>query len=122
MIDVRLLPDQGIAQVTLESPLDEGDFQQIAAVVDPYIHSHGRLHGILIDAEHFAGWENFAGMMSHLRFVRDHHQLVDRVAIVTDSHILAMLPAIASHFVSAEVRYFAVGDRTQALTWLESTS
>jgi stage II sporulation SpoAA-like protein len=58
--------------------------------------------------------------VSHLKFVRDHHRQVARVAAVTDSEFLRILPHIAKNFVSAQVRQFSSDEKTEALAWLEA--
>ena len=40
------------------------------------------------------------------------------MAIVSDSDILAILPAIARHFVAAEVKHFKARDEDAALRWI----
>jgi hypothetical protein len=52
--------------------------------------------------------------------VRDHHQKVARVAAVTDSELLKIMPHIAKHLVSAEIRQFPADQRAEALAWLEA--
>jgi hypothetical protein len=74
----------------------------------------------MIEAPSFPGWENFAALLSHLRFVRDHHRRIRRVAVVSDSPLLAVAPKIASHFVSAELRTFDAASRAAALAWIEA--
>ena len=39
-------------------------------------------------------------MITHFRFVRDHHKRVKKVAVVTNSHIGDVAERLASHFVS----------------------
>ncbi len=72
----------------------------------------------MIDAESFPGWEDFSALVAHLRFVGDHHRNIQRVAVVSDSPVLAFLPRLASHFVAAEVRHFPYAQRADALRWL----
>lgn len=119
MLRHELLSDRGILIVKPESALRAEDFAALAREVDPYIEAHGGLKGLMIEAPSFPGWENFAGLVSHLRFVRDHHQLIRRVAVVSDSTLLAFAPKLAHHFVAAEVRPFAAGERAAALAWIE---
>jgi hypothetical protein len=76
------------------------------------------LQGILIEAQSFPGWNTFGALVSHLRFVRDHHRLVKRIAAVSNSAVLSILPQVAKHFVEAEVRHFNAQDRQSALAWL----
>lgn len=120
MLHHELLRERGILILRPEGALRAEDFTALAAAVDPYIEQRGELQGVVVDAPSFPGWENFAGLLSHLRFVRDHHRRIRRIAVVSDSPVLASVgPRIASHFVSAEVRSFGTADRAAAIAWLE---
>ncbi|MFZ4702667.1 MAG: STAS/SEC14 domain-containing protein [Candidatus Methylumidiphilus sp.] len=59
----------------------------------------------------FPGWSDFAALLSHLKFVKNHQQHIAKVAAVTDSGFLSIMPSIASHFVHAQVRHFDYGDK-----------
>lgn len=118
MLEHALQRERGILILKPKGPLQAGDFTALAAVVDPYIESRGDLNGLMIDAPSFPGWDDFAAAVSHLRFVRDHHRKIRRIAVVSDSALLSVGPRIANHFVSAEVRPFAAADRAAALDWL----
>ena len=50
--------------------------------------------------------------MTHLRFLRDHHKHIKKVAgrLVTDSPFGDAAEHIASHFVAAEIKHFPAGD------------
>ncbi len=120
MIRHELLRDRGILILKPEGALQADDFTALASAVDPYIEERGALNGLMIEAPSFPGWENFAALLSHLRFVRDHHRLIRRIAVVSDSALLAVGPKIASHFVSAQLRTFDAASRTAALAWLEA--
>lgn len=118
MIDAKLMRKDGILIVSPTGNLESADFERLRLLVDPYIEAHGVLKGLLIDAESFSGWEDFSSLLSHVRFVRDHQTRIDRVAAVTDSGFLAVLPRIADYFVSAEVRHYDFRHRDEALRWL----
>ena len=118
MLKHELLQDQGILIVTPQGPLEQADFEALAELVDPYIESHGTLHGLMIYTESFPGWDNFSGLVSHMKFVKNHQQLINKVAAVTDSGFLAVLPGIADHFVKAEVKNFDFEDKENAMKWL----
>jgi SpoIIAA-like len=55
-----------------------------------------------------------------LKSVRNHHQLVAKIAAVSDSAVLTLAPQIAKHFVKAEFRHFNANDREAALAWLDA--
>ena len=119
MIDAKLMRDDGILVVAPRGQLERTDFDQLRLLVDPFIETHGHLAGLLIDAESpAAGWEDFSGLLSHLRFVQDYQEQIERVAAVTDSSFLAILPKVVDHFTAAEVRHFEYRDRDAALAWL----
>ena len=118
MVNHELLQTEGMLIIRPEGPLEATDFQKLAQEVDPYIEANGKLCGLMIDAVSFPGWKDFAGLLAHLRFVKDHHRRIQRIAVVTDSDLLTIAPKIASHFVQAEVRTFPRPQREEALHWL----
>jgi hypothetical protein len=118
MIDFDFDQATRILWLTPESALDKVDFAKLANAVDPEIQSGGDLAGIIIDAPHFPGWDGFGALVTHLRFVRDHHQHVKKIAVVTDSHLGDFAERLASHFVSAQVRHFPGGQTAQARAWI----
>ena len=120
MIAHELRRDTGILIVTPQGPLEKSDFEMLAREVDPYIEEKGGLRGLMIQAKSFPGWHDFAALVTHFKFVKDHHRRIARVAAVTDSGFLAILPSIAKHFVQAEVRHFDYADKEKALKWLGS--
>lgn len=118
MIRYELNSDKGILIVTPVDPLEASDFERLASEVDPFIEKAGKLHGLLIHAESFPGWKNFGGLVSHLKFVKNHHREIEKIAAVTDSSFLSIMPRIAGHFVKAEIKHFKFNDKEKALEWL----
>ncbi|SHE69939.1 SpoIIAA-like [Microbulbifer donghaiensis] len=118
MIDHNWHRGHRILEVRPLGPLTEDDFQSLEAQVDPVISERGPLTGLLVDAQNFAGWESFAALVSHCRFVRDHHKHIRRIAVVSDLPLLGYMPRLVDHFVSAEVRPFSSVDYQPALAWL----
>ena len=120
MINFELLRDQSILIVAPSGPLEQADFEQLAKEVDPFIASKGKLVGLMIYTETFPGWESFGALVSHLKFVADHHRRIERIAAVTDSGILKVMPRIADHFVQAQIKHFEFREKDRALAWLEA--
>ena len=75
--------------------------------------------GLSIEAPSFPGWDSFGALVEHLRFVRDHHRSIKRVAAVTDSGFLKVMPKIAEHFAHPEIKVFDGAEKARALGWLE---
>jgi len=120
MLNAELLQDQGILVLAPTGPLSAADFTAAAALADPYIEQHGALRGLMIEARTFPGWENFAGLVAHLKFVRGHQAHIRRIAVVSDSALASIGPSLAQHFVKAEIRSFNSGERDKALAWLRA--
>ncbi len=118
MIRHELLSEDGILIVTPIEALKESDFEDLTKEVDPFIEKQGSLTGLVIEAESFPGWDSFGALISHIRFVREHHQRIKKVAAVTDSGFLSILPIVAQHFVDAEVKHFAFSEKEAAMKWI----
>ena len=118
MLKHELRSEEGILIVRPEGPLSSDDFTHIATDVDAHLEAHGALNGLMIHARRFPGWEDLWAVMSHLKFVREHHRKIRRVAVVSDAAMLQVAPKIATHFVSAEIKQFPFNAEEEALAWL----
>jgi len=120
MIHFDLLHDRSILVVSPDGPLTKADFEKLASEVDPFLASKGKLAGLMIYARSFPGWESFGALVSHLKFVADHHRQIERIAAVTDSEFLKIMPRIADHFVQAKIKHFDFEEKDRAFAWLET--
>ena len=118
MIDYHLDTATSILTLRPESALAKNDFIDVAHALDPQIEQHGDLAGLIIAAPHFPGWDSFGALVTHIRFVRDHHRHVTKIAVVTDSHLGDAAEHIAAHFVAAQVRHFPAGAIDDAKAWI----
>jgi SpoIIAA-like len=118
MIKSELLKEKGVLIVSPVGPLGASDFEHLAGEIDPYIEQNGRLHGLMIYTETFPGWKDFAALLCHLKFVRDHQLKIEKVAAVSDSSFLGIMPSVVGHFVKAQVKHFNYDDKDKALEWL----
>ncbi len=121
MINYELQHDKGILVLHPEGPLEAADFISIASQVDAYLTKHGKLHGVLVHAKSFPGWKNFAAMLAHLKFLKEHIQKIEKVAVVADGALLNITPNIANHFVHAQVQHFDFDREDAAWDWLNQT-
>ena len=110
--------DEQILVLNPEGPLEAADFVTLAEVVDTYLKRQGKLRGILIHADAFPGWKDFGAFLAHLKFVRGHHRRIEKVAVVADGAFAGIMPAIAGHFIHAEVHHFDAACMDAALIWL----
>jgi len=118
MLSVKVDEKNLVATLQPEGPLSARDFESAAKTIDPLIEKSGKLNGVIIYTKSFPGWDSFAALVSHLRFVKSHHENVSRVALVTDSSLGKYAQPIASHFVKAEIRLFSYPDLEQATDWV----
>ena len=120
MLDYELIRAESILIVKPIVPLESTDFEKLVREVDPYIGEKGKLHGLMIYAKSFPGWVNFPAFISHIKFVKSHHRKIKKIAAVTDSGFLSIMPQVANHFVQAEIRHFDYDDKDAALIWLKA--
>jgi tRNA U38,U39,U40 pseudouridine synthase TruA len=120
MLEYELNRAKSILILKPGGPLESTDFEKLAKEVDPYIMEKGTLDGLMIYAKSFPGWDNFAAFLSHMKFVKNHHQKIKKIAAVTGSSFLSIMPQVANHFLRAEVRHFDYDDKDAALNWLKT--
>ena len=120
MLKFELNRPESILILEPDGPLESTDFEKLAKEVDPYIIGNGRLNGLMIYTKSFPGWDSFAAFLSHMKFVRNHHQKIKKIAAVTGSGFLSIMPQVANHFIQAEVRHFDFDDKDAAREWLKA--
>jgi len=86
-------------------PLEAADFDLITNKVNTYLAGHGKLHGVVIRAKSFP-WKDFGAMPAHLKFLKDHVEKIEKIAVVADGALANIMPNIALYFVNAQVRHF----------------
>lgn len=122
MLSFEILRDEGIVVITPAAPLKKSDFETLSQEVDAYIKENGGLNGLIIHTESFPGWDDFSGFTHHIKFVKAHHRSIKRVAAVTDGKILPIIPDLARHFVTAEIRHFNYKDFDTAMDWIKDAA
>jgi hypothetical protein len=122
MLEHTLDSANGILHLRPKGSLRKEDFEQLAQMVDPYLEKKGELAGLIIDAPAFPGWDSLGAMVTHLRFVRDHHKRVRKIAVVTDARFGNIAERLASHFVAATVKHFPAAEMQAAQRWIGERS
>ena len=113
----RLVPEAGVIVVEVKQALRAQDFDALALTADTWIEAHGELRGLVIHTREFPGWENLASFLRHVRFVRDHHRKVRRIALAADTKLARLASHLGEHFVKAEVKTFGYDDLEGAIAW-----
>jgi hypothetical protein len=119
MIKHEFRKNDGILIIEPQTSLQASDFDTLSNTVDPYIQENGTLNGLVIHTESFPGWHDLGAMLAHIKFVKDHHAHIRKVAAVADEGIIAILPVIADHFVKADVKHFGSDDLKNAIEWIK---
>lgn len=118
MLEIELDENEGIAILEPNGELSESDFKAAARIIDPYIENCGELKGMAIHVKEFPGWDSFSSLVTHMKFIGEHHKNISRIAFVTDSAVGSIAEKIASHFVKAEIKEFDFEDLKAAKSWI----
>ena len=118
MLKVDLDEAKGIATLEPDGELKESDFISATGIIDPYLENLGELKGIIIHTKSFPGWDSFSSLVAHLKFVREHHRQVTRIAFATDSPVGNFAESVANHFVNAEIKNFSFGEVEASREWI----
>ena len=121
MLTVALNEQKKVVVLEPNGKLTKADFEAAAIKIDPFIEASGQLNGLIIHVKSFPGWDSFASLIKHLKFIRDHHKKIARLAFVTNSPIGELAEHIASHFINAEIKHFSYSEMEQAENWILDT-
>lgn len=120
MVNLNLNKDLGYAILSVNGPIAKKDIEELTQEVDHYLEDHDTLAGLIIKAKKFPGWENLDSFIKHIKFVKDHHQDIEKVGFISEDNILQKVPELANHFVNAELKQFGDGKMDEATEWILS--
>lgn len=111
--------DRGnLAELTVTGTLKSEDFKGLAKKAEALIQEHGNVR-VLIDASGFDGWDNLAVAEEHFGFVKEHHEKVERLAIIAGHMWQHWLAALAHVFVHPKMKVFNKGQAEEAKAWIK---
>ncbi|MEO8464366.1 MAG: STAS/SEC14 domain-containing protein [Gammaproteobacteria bacterium] len=113
----QLLEDREVLVVEPHGKLTAESFDVLAATIDPWLASGRGLHGMVVHAREFPGWESIGSFLRHVHFVREHHRKIPRVALCVDGALAKLAPPLVEIFVAAEIRHFEYSQLDQAIDW-----
>ncbi len=122
MLSVEIDKENSIVILEPKGPLSKNDFESATRIIDPYIENSGKLNGLIIHTKSFPGWASFAALISHLKFIKEHHKNISCVAFSTDSVVGSFTEAVANHFVDAEIKQFSYQELEKAKLWIEGNA
>lgn len=117
---LRITDDRARHCLILEptGSLSRGDLDRLSEVFDAVVAATDRAPNLVIHAKSFPSWSDLGALARHLRFIRQHHRMVGRVAFVSDARALDVAPALARRLISAELRHFPESELDAALAWV----
>ncbi len=115
---IKITLHKNFCVIEPQGPLTKEDFKTIASQVDPIIEQEGKLDGLIIKTRDFPGWKTFSDVVEHFRFVKNHHRMIKKVALVTDAKVADLLPTVINHFVKAEIEHFDFDEYEKAVKWI----
>ena len=121
MLKHTLLSAEGILILEPSGALEAADFAAVIHDMDSYLADHDFMVGVMIFAKAFPGWSNLEAAIDHMRMIKDYHQKIKRLAIVSDNGLLAALPDFAAHLLHPDVNHFSESEYEDALSWLRSS-
>jgi len=119
MLKVDIRQRENIAIITPDGGLTSDEISELSKKVNDYINETDQVPNLVLYTKSVPYWANFNALKKHLGFVRDHHHLVQKVAIVSDSKLLWLARSIVEHFVVAKVRRFNEDSIDDAIAWAQ---
>ena len=121
MLNYRFDKEHSILNIKVGGPLEVSDFSKVSARIDPVIEENGALAGVILEAKEFPGWKNIDALFEHIRWVKQHHGSIKKLATVTDNGFVKSVPNIMKHVLPLEVRNFHEDQKREAKSWIKGT-
>ena len=118
MLTVNLDTKNSIAVLEPHGALRADDFKEVSKKIDGYLEENGTLDGLIIYTKSFPGWDSFTALLSHLKFVNNHHKKISFLAFVTDSIVGDIAEDIGDYFVNAKIKNFDFDEFDKAKEWI----
>lgn len=99
----------------LTGKLDETDYREIVPLLETRIAEHGKI-ALYWEMKSFEGWTP-GGLWADTKFDIHHANDFARIAIVGEKKWHEWMASLMKPFTGAEVRYFDLDERQQALDW-----
>lgn len=119
-LDVFLDTDKSIAILEPRAKLSKKDFDAASDALDPFIGEQGAPRNLMIKTRYFPGWASVEDIAEHFKFIKEHHEKIERVALVTDAPIAPMVEKMANLLIESEVKHFQFTDAEYAEQWMSA--
>jgi hypothetical protein len=116
MIKTEIISANALKMVAPKK-LKAEDFRKLRPQIDSLISQHGKIR-LLIDASGFGGWEDLAAFTTHARFIRSHHQKIERIAVIAPRNWQRWAMGAVKMFLHPEIRAYDKRHENEALQWI----
>ncbi len=96
------------------------EIEALTPMLDVQIEKDGGKIQLLLDLLDFEGWEDLHALWDHFILVKNHHEFVERIAVLGDQEWERRFAELAGRFSLADVGYYGEDGREAALIWLTS--
>lgn len=120
-LNITLDKEKHILTLEPQGVLTEEDFQALSNIVDPYLVEGKRLKGLMIKSKSFPGWDSLTAIKGHIKFIKEHHEKIDKLAFVTDSSLIDVMKTIAGVLVHPTIKEFKYNALDEAYKWLKTS-
>jgi hypothetical protein len=100
--------------------VSKDDYAVLAAEVGNLVKQHGQV-SLLLDLEDFKR-EKASAWGADLKFGREYHQKIAKMALVGDKKWEEWLAKLAEPFYAREARFFHTEEREDAWAWLQEAA
>ena len=114
----EVLPEthHDLVALRLSGTLDADDYHAFTPLIESAIERHGKVR-LFWEMRDFSGWSP-GGAGTDLGFDVRHASDFKRIAIVGEKAWHEWMTKLMKPFTSAEVKYFEIPEREQALAWV----
>lgn len=117
MIHIDIRQSENIFLLRPDGEISAEDFKAAAATLNEYINTHDRVPNLVFQADSLPHWKNLEALKQHFNLVRDHHNVIGKVAIVSDSDLIWLLRPFIDMFTGAKIRRFPKTALDDAINW-----
>ena len=119
MLAVDIRAAENVFVVTPDGAITVDDIAGFNDRINTYINTHDQVPNLVVHASSLPHWKNFHALAAHFKFIKNHHTIVQKVAIVSDSKLLWLARIFVDHFTGAKVRRFPETAFDDAVGWVQ---